>query len=315
MPAPALVVEDLVVRYPGRAVPAVDGVSWQAAPGSVTALLGPNGAGKTSTVECCVGLRHHQDGRIRALGREGAALRSPEHRAEVGVMLQDGGLPTGVRPVPLLRHLARLYSHPAKVDDLVDRLDIAHFARTNVRRLSGGQRQRVALAAALIGCPRLLFLDEPTAGLDTTARLVVRELLREQCAGGVGVVLTTHDLDEAARVADRVVVMNAGRVVADDSPAGLTAHLPRTLSVSLPGAVDAAGLLAAVPALRPDGPGRYRASGPHIGPAQLAAAGAWCDLVGLIGVDLQLSPPSLEDVVLSLTGNLPDQASSGGRGR
>lgn len=309
MPASALIVDGLTLRYPGRPVPAVDAACWRADSGQLTALLGPNGAGKTSTIECCVGLRPYQAGRLIALEREGRQLLTPAHRAEVGVMLQDGGLPTGVKPMALLRHLARFYARPCDVEALAERLGIDGFAGTGIRRLSGGQRQRLALAAALVGRPRLLFLDEPTAGLDTEARLVVRELLREQCAAGVSVVLTTHDLDEAARVADKVVVMSAGQVVADDTPAGLTANLPRTLTVTLPPDADASGLLAAVPELRLEGPGRFHAAGPQVGPAQLAAAGAWCDVMGLLGVDLQLSPPSLEDVVISLTTHTPRAAS------
>ncbi len=301
VPEPALVVDDLVVRYPGAGSPAVDHASWRAHAGEITTLLGPNGAGKTSTVECCVGLRRTSEGRIVALGRTGASAQTPAHRAELGVMLQDGGLPTGSRPLALLRHLAGLYTAPADVDQLAERLGLTSFSRTGIRRLSGGQRQRVALAAALVGRPRLLFLDEPTAGLDPQSKVVVREVLSEQCAAGVAVVLTTHDLDEAARVAHRVVVMNQGRVVADDSPAVLTDGLPRTLVVRLPAGVNGAGLVDAVPALRESSPGQFSVSGVDVGPAMLAAAGEWCARAGLTGADVQLRPPSLEDVVLALT--------------
>ena len=163
MTGAALIIDSLVVRYPGRERPAVDHCSWTARAGEVTALLGPNGAGKTSTIECCVGLRTADSGTVQVLGRSGPSTNTPEHRAQVAVMLQDGGLPTGIRPVPLLNHLATLYPDPVPVPELVDRLGIGAFARTGVRRLSGGQRQRLALAAALVGRPRLLFLDEPTA--------------------------------------------------------------------------------------------------------------------------------------------------------
>lgn len=305
MPDPSLLVEDLQVWYPGQGAPAVDHATWSAQPGTVTALLGPNGAGKTSTIECCVGLRAHQGGRIVALGREGRGLDSPAHRAEVGVMLQDGGLPTGARPLALLKHLARLYASPADVAEIAERLDITSFAQTGVRRLSGGQRQRLALAAALIGRPRLLFLDEPTAGLDTNSRVRVREVLGEQCADGVAVVLTTHDLDEASRVAHRVVVMSRGRVVADDAPARLAAGLPRTLVVTLPVGADPSGLLARVPVLAPHAGRELRAVGPSVGPAELAAAGQWCAENGYEAAGLELRSPSLEDVVLDLTDGAP----------
>ncbi|GAA4402513.1 hypothetical protein GCM10023168_13140 [Fodinibacter luteus] len=193
---------------------AVDGASWDADAGTVTALLGPNGAGKTTTVECLEGLQRPDAGVVRVLGadpwRSGA-----EHRARVGVMLQEGGLPTTSRPLPLLRHLADLYRDPVPVADLAGRLGIESFAGTTVRRMSGGQRQRVALAAALLPRPDVLFLDEPTAGLDPHARLAVWDLVRAEAARGACVVVTTHSFEEAQRLADRVVIMAAGRVVAD----------------------------------------------------------------------------------------------------
>jgi ABC-2 type transport system ATP-binding protein len=193
---------------------AVDGASWAASAGTVTALLGPNGAGKTTTVECLEGLQRPDAGSVQVLGVDpwGAG---PDHRARVGVMLQEGGLPTTSRPLPLLRHLAALYAAPAPLDELVARLGIEGFARTTVRRMSGGQRQRVALAAALLARPDVLFLDEPTAGLDPHARLEVWDLVRAEAVRGACVVVTTHSFEEAERLADRVVIMAAGRVVAD----------------------------------------------------------------------------------------------------
>ena len=138
-------------------------------------------------------------------------------------MLQDGGLPNGARPVGLLRHLSSLYADPVHLDDLVSRLGIDRFAGTTVRRLSGGQRQRVALAAALVGNPEVVFLDEPTAGLDPHARLDVWDLVREVAASGTCVVLTTHSFEEAERLADHLVVISDGRVVGDGSPDDLCA--------------------------------------------------------------------------------------------
>ena len=198
------------------AVHALEGATWSAAAGAVTAVLGPNGAGKTTMVECCEGLRRPDAGEVRVLGadpwRAGA-----DHRARVGVMLQDGGLPTGVKPLRLLGHLAQMYAAPAPVRDLAGRLGIDGFAGTTVRRLSGGQRQRVALAAALVGRPEVVFLDEPSAGLDPHARLDVWDLVRDTAREGAAVVLTTHSFEEAQRLADRVVIVNRGRVVADGS--------------------------------------------------------------------------------------------------
>ena len=208
---PAVDVHDLRKQF--GSVVALDGVTWQAAAGRVTAVLGPNGAGKTTMVECCEGLRQADSGRLRVLGRD--PWRSPaEHRARVGVMLQDGGLPNAARPLALLQHLSRLYAAPRSVAQLAEVLGIDRFGQTPVRRLSGGQRQRVALAAALVGAPDVVFLDEPSAGLDPHARLDVWDLVRSVAADGAAVVLTTHSFEEAERIADEIVIVAAGRVVA-----------------------------------------------------------------------------------------------------
>ncbi|MDE9364499.1 ABC transporter ATP-binding protein [Luteipulveratus sp. YIM 133132] len=211
-----VVVRDLHHRY--GTTPALDGMSWSARAGAVTAVLGPNGAGKTTTIEMAEGLRRPDAGEIRVLGTD-PWQASAQHRARVGVMLQEGGLPGGTRPSRLLRHLARMYASPVEVDPLMDRLGITAFDRTTMRRLSGGQRQRVALAAALVGRPEVLFLDEPTAGLDPHARRDVWTLVKETRDNGVTVVVTTHSFEEAERLADRVVVLARGRVVADGSVA------------------------------------------------------------------------------------------------
>lgn len=205
-------VDRLTKRF--GAVLAADEVTWSAELGQVTAVLGPNGAGKTTTMECLEGLQRPDSGTARVLGTD--PWGSPaEHRSRVGVMLQDGGLPNGSRPIRLLRHLAALYADPHPVQDLVRTLGIDRFASTSVRRLSGGQKQRLALAAALVGRPEVLFLDEPTAGLDPHARLDVWQLIRQTRDSGVAVVVTTHSFDEAERLADRIVVIRDGRVVAD----------------------------------------------------------------------------------------------------
>jgi ABC-2 type transport system ATP-binding protein len=195
-------------------VVALDGATWQAHSGQVTAVLGPNGAGKTTMVECCEGLRRQDSGTVRVLGAD--PWHSPaEHRARVGVMLQDGGLPNAARPVALLRHLSQLYAAPRPVDDLAAQLGIDRFATTPVRRLSGGQRQRVALAAALVGAPDVVFLDEPSAGLVPLARLDVWDLVRSVADEGAAVVMTTHSFEEAERIADQIVIVASGRVVAE----------------------------------------------------------------------------------------------------
>lgn len=214
-----VVVQDLHHSY--RGVVALDGMSWSAPAARVTAVLGPNGAGKTTTVEMAEGLRRPDSGTVRVLGVD-PWRADAQHRARVGVMLQDGGLPGGTRPVQLLTHLSRMYAEPASVGELVDRLEIHRFATTPVRRLSGGQRQRLALAASLVGSPEVLFLDEPTAGLDPHARREVWELVRELRERGTTVVLTTHSFEEAERIADQVVVMARGRVIADGTVAAVS---------------------------------------------------------------------------------------------
>ena len=215
----AVAVTDLRKQF--GSVVALDGVAWEAEAGRVTAVLGPNGAGKTTMVECCEGLQRPDSGTVRVLGAD--PWNAPaEHRARVGVMLQDGGLPNAARPVALLRHLSQLYAAPRPVDALAAQLGIDRFAQTTVRRLSGGQRQRVALAAALVGAPDVVFLDEPSAGLDPHARLDVWDLVRSVATEGAAVVLTTHSFEEAERIADEIVIVAEGRVVADGSLAEIT---------------------------------------------------------------------------------------------
>lgn len=299
----ALEVRGLVKRYAGRT--AVDGLDLDVRAGGVTALLGPNGAGKTSTVECCLGLRHPDGGTVRVLGRElQEAVADPGHRAQVGAMLQDGGLPTSARPMRLLHHLARLHTAPRDVQALADRLGIPAFARTSVRRLSGGQRQRLALAAALVGRPRLVFLDEPTAGLDPAARLVVWDLVREVCAEGTGVLLTTHDLDEAERLAEHVVIVDGGRSLAAGSPAVLTARSEASLRFTAGAGLDLAALRQALPegtAVGEPQPGAYVVSG-TVDPQVVAAVTSWCAAHGVMPDALTVGRPSLEEVFLDLTG-------------
>lgn len=200
-------------------------MSWSAPRGAVTAVLGPNGAGKTTAVDCAVGLQRPDGGSVRVLGTD-PWLSPAEHRARVGVMLQSGGLPNGSSPARLLPHLARLYASPADVGLFMDRLGIASFATTAIRRLSGGQKQRVGLAAALVGRPDVVFLDEPTAGLDPHGRLEVWRLLEEVRASGTTIVVTTHSFEEAERLADNLVVVHHGRTLAHGAVRDVTGSRP-----------------------------------------------------------------------------------------
>ena len=213
-----VVVEDLVIRY-GTTV-AVDGVSFVARAGAVTTVLGPNGAGKTSTVEHLEGYRPAASGRTSVLGLD--PIRDHhELTRRVGVMLQDGGIPTAIRPGELMRQYAGFFSDPLDSAELLDRVALSHRVRTPYRRLSGGEQRRLSLALAIIGRPEVVFLDEPTAGIDLEGRDAVREVVATLRDEGVCVVMTTHDLDEAERASDHVVIIDHGLVVASGTPSDL----------------------------------------------------------------------------------------------
>ena len=217
-PVTALAVDRLSVTLGGRAV--LDGLSLSAATGRLTAVLGPNGAGKTTLIRCCTGLLPAASGAVTVLGRPAG---SADVAARVGLMPQSTGAWSGIRAVELLHYLAGLYAHPHDVDALVRRCGIASFARTPYRRLSGGQQQAVNLAGALIGRPELVFLDEPTAGMDPHARRATWALLEELRAAGASIVLTTHAMDEAQALADQVYIVDAGRVAVAGTVGELTA--------------------------------------------------------------------------------------------
>ena len=218
MPKPnALSVAEVRLRLGGRTV--LDGLSLTAALAAVTAVLGPNGAGKTTLIRCCTGLLKPDSGTISVLG---SGPGSPQANTRIGLMPQSAGAWSGVRPRELLTYLASLYTTPLPVAELCGVLRIDAFASTPYRRLSGGQQQLVNLAGAMIGRPELVFLDEPTAGLDPHVRHRVWELIADLRSAGVAVVLTTHLLDEAERLADHVVLLDAGRGVASGTVAELT---------------------------------------------------------------------------------------------
>ncbi len=298
--AAALEVTDLVKRYGDRT--AVDGLSLQARSGAVLALLGPNGAGKTTTVEVCEGFRRADGGRVRVLGREPT---DPALRTRVGVMPQTSGVYPGLRAGEVLRLFASYHRSPLPADDLLERLGLGGVARTPCRRLSGGQAQRLSLALAVVGRPELVFLDEPTAGLDPQSRLATWDLVESLRRDGVTVVLTTHLMDEAERLADDVVIVDAGRVVAEgpleelvrDGASGQLRWRAR------PG-LDLDQLLLALPegCLAKESPaGSYLLEGP-LDPQLLATVMTWCAGHGVLAEDLRMERRTLEDVFLELTG-------------
>jgi ABC-2 type transport system ATP-binding protein len=221
--APAVEVSGLVVRY--GSVVAVNGVDLHAGQGEVVAVLGRNGAGKTSTIEAIEGYRRAAAGTVRVVGldpQDADGQRALSKR--IGVMLQRGGVYPAMGAAEALHLFASYYPDPEDPDALLRRLGlVGATARTPWRRLSGGEQQRLSLALALIGRPEVLFLDEPTAGVDPHGRQVIRTVVAELRAAGACVLLTTHELDEAERMADRVVIIDRGRVLAAGTPAQLTA--------------------------------------------------------------------------------------------
>jgi ABC-2 type transport system ATP-binding protein len=297
-------VTGLVKRYGAKT--AVDGLDLSVAAGTITAVLGPNGAGKTSTIECCEGYRRPDGGSVRVLGLDPVA-QGEQLRPRIGVMLQSGGIYPTVRAVEMLAHTAKLYANPLDVNALVERLGLGSAGRTPFRRLSGGQQQRLSLALAVVGRPELVFLDEPTAGLDVQARHATWELIEQLKRDGVTVVLTTHLLDEAERLADKVAIIDSGRVIAHDTPSGLSASREseaRDIRFSSPPGLDLADLLSVLPAgiaATEPAAGEYLVEG-VITPDVLAAVTTWCAVRGVMPAGLTVGRRTLEDVFLDLTG-------------
>lgn len=214
----AIKVTDLVVNYAQKT--AVDSLSLTVATGSITAIVGPNGAGKSSLLDVCEGLLSPTSGIAKVLGLDPIVDR----RAllpRLGVQLQSGGVWSTARAEEMLRLIAALHAHPHPVESLMERLGLGSCGKTPYRRLSGGQQQRLGLAMAVVGRPEMVILDEPTAGMDPVVRRETWEILRELQRDGVSVVITTHYLEEAERLADVVHMIDHGRLVASGSPADL----------------------------------------------------------------------------------------------
>ena len=305
---------DLVVRY-GTTV-AVDGLSLSADPGEIVALLGPNGAGKTSTVESLEGYRRPSAGRVRVLGLDPRAERA-RLAPRIGVMLQRGGVYPAMTAKEAVKLFAALYPHPEEPAELIARVGLEGADRTPWRRLSGGEQQRLALALALVGRPEVAFLDEPTAGVDPGGRLAIREVVRDLGAAGGCVLLTTHDLEEAERLAHRVVIVAAGRVVAEGTPAELMAAGARHIRFGAPAGLDRAALAAVIGApVVEERPGEYRVDAPAE-PAAVARLTAWLAEQNLPLADLRAGRHTLEDVFLQLTADRSVAAAQreGRRGR
>jgi ABC-2 type transport system ATP-binding protein len=298
-PVPAVEVTDLTVRYGERT--AVDGLSLSADAGEVVAVLGPNGAGKTTTVETLEGYRRPHAGAVRVLGMDPVADRR-RVVSRIGVMLQQGGVYPGMTPERVLRLFAAYYDAAADPGALLTRMGLEAAAATPWRRLSGGEQRRLTMALALVGRPEVVFLDEPTAGVDPQGRQAIRAETRRLRDEGACVVLTTHELDEAERVADRVVIVDAGRVVATGTPAELMrAGAGSDIRLGAPPALDTAALTAAVgAAVVEEEPGEYRVDG-EATPERIASLTRWLAEHDLPLADLRAGRQRLEDVFLRLT--------------
>ena len=299
---PAVEIGGLVKRY-GR-LAAVDGLSLRAARGAVTGILGPNGAGKTTTVEICEGYRRPDQGTVRVLGldpvRDARALRP-----RVGVMLQSGGIPPSVPVGDYLKLLSSFHVSPIGPAALLDLVGLAPVARTPYKRLSGGQQQRLSLAAAIIGRPELVFLDEPTAGMDPQARHATWELITQLRQAGVSVILTTHFMEEAERLCDHVAIIDHGQLVTAGTPAQLTGTVGQLRFRAEPG-LDVDSLLTVLPAASAvkESPAGHYVIEVHgtVEPLLLAAVTAWCAERGVLANSLRIESRTLEDVFLELTG-------------
>jgi ABC-2 type transport system ATP-binding protein len=295
--ATSIEIEDLVVRHGD--LTAVDHLSLRVDEGQVMALLGPNGAGKTSTVETLEGLRAPSAGTVRVLGLDPIADKARLVPA-IGVMLQQGGVYPVMTPAQALALFAAYYDDPLEPAGLLDRLGLAEVAGTPWRRLSGGEQQRLSLALALVGRPRVLFLDEPTAGVDVHGRATIREVIAEQAAAGVTVLLTTHEMAEAEAVADHVAIIHRGRLATTGTMAELTGggvrfRAPAGLDVADLSAALGAGVVEVVP-------GAYSVDADTSG-SLVADLGTWLAGRGLALSDLR-SGASLEDAYSAVVGEL-----------
>ncbi|HLI05247.1 MAG TPA: ABC transporter ATP-binding protein [Ktedonobacteraceae bacterium] len=300
----AIVVENFSKSYGSHRV--VDHLQFTVQAGEVFALLGPNGAGKTTTVETLEGYRKTDEGTVRVLGldpiRDATALKP-----QIGVMLQQDGLYPALTAREVLRLFASYYEQPQSVDALLERVGLSDAAKTRCRRLSGGQKRRLALAVALVGRPRLVFLDEPTAGMDPQARLATWEIIRELQRTGATVLLTTHLMDEAERLADHVAIIDHGRLIALDTPANLTGGQNATVvRFVAPAGLDCQQLaaLAGVSRAEEVRPGSYviDVTEAAIVPTLLAELTAWLRDNHITLSELRVGHGSLEDLFLRLTG-------------
>jgi ABC-2 type transport system ATP-binding protein len=294
---PVIEVERLHKQY-GR-VTAVDEVSFAVEEGEIFGILGPNGAGKTTTVECISGLRAPDRGAVRVLGMDPVGDRD-ELRQRVGVQLQEAGLPDKLKVRETMQLFASFYRDPAEIDPLLERLGLADKAQARYKKLSGGQKQRLAIALALVGRPDVVVLDELTTGLDPHARRETWELVEQVRDAGVTVLLVTHFMEEAERLCDRLALIDRGRVVAVDTPAGLAERTGGQRMRFRPSSpIEDAELLALpeVDSLTRHGQQLELAGGANL----VQAVTSLLARRQIIAVGLRIEQSSLDDAFISLT--------------
>jgi ABC-2 type transport system ATP-binding protein len=293
----AVEVEHLTVRH-GDLV-AVDGISFTAEAGQVTTVLGPNGAGKTSTIEVCEGYRRPNTGTVRVLGFD-PATQQRQLSKRMGVMLQEGGVYPSAAVLETVRHYAALYDNGADAAALVEAVGLSNRSKATWRRLSGGEKQRLSLALALAAKPEVAFLDEPTSGVDINGRDAIRNIIRDLASNGCAVVLATHELDEAERLADRMVIIDNGTLVADGTLADLRKGHDEIRFRSDPG-LDLRSLAAATGIVASKvGADEYVIDAPPQ-PRLMAQLGDWLAEAGHPLHDLRAGGQRLEDVFRRLT--------------
>ncbi|MGH3421796.1 MAG: ABC transporter ATP-binding protein [Streptosporangiaceae bacterium] len=296
--SPAVVVTHLRKSY--GSVVAVDDVSFSVAEGEIFGILGPNGAGKTTTVECVTGLREADAGTIRLLGLDPGTDRDELHEV-VGVQLQDSAFPDKLRVGEILDMYRSFYRSPADTTELVEALGLAGKRRDYYRSLSGGQQQRLSVALALIGGPRVAVLDEMTAGLDPQGRRDAWQLIEQVRDGGTTILLVTHFMEEAERLCDRVALIDGGRIIALDTPAGLVARAKggKTVRFVPSGPFDESLLTRLAEVTRVERDGRHvvvTGTGELVNAVVLALHAA-----GVEARDVRLDAASLEDAYVRLT--------------
>lgn len=303
LPAPhtdaiAVEVEGLTVRH-GSTV-AVDNVSFAARSGRVTAIVGPNGAGKTSTIEVCEGFSRATSGSIRVLGLDPQKQRAQLNK-RIGVMLQDGGIYPTARVGELIRHYCTLFGNQRLHTELLDLVGLTHVVGTTYRRLSGGEKQRLSLALALANNPEVIFLDEPTSGIDVHGRDLIRGIIQQLRDRGCCVIMATHELDEAERCADDIIVFHQSKIVASGTLDDLCADYEEirfrtSLSIDIASLAQHLGF-----EVRMVDRERYIVDGTS-NPEVIVALTGWAKDHGVSIVDVAAGSRRLDDVFRQLTG-------------